>query len=428
MTKKFHTIIVGGGCLGTASAISIARKIKKNGGDPNSVCLIEKMVLGGGLTARHSGIVRAANADPTAAQIAKISSDMWLNVENIWDAELEPDRYGAIWIAKKDSNNGNKKWDQLEQQLKSSNIRFNSIEFEKARELLPSFINISNDETFYHEPDALQYDPADVRRALYEAVRRSQITLEEKTEVLGFRRSSSGNITEIVTSSGVLKCDHVINAAGAWSPAIFAKVGLSIPVSVEPVYVVNWLTSLAEKKVSMPIIADYVNRAYFRSWRDGEIHMHQPRKRAVQQTSTAFAENPLAVLGADFINDPSNQAIGYSQNRVYEDIAKQRFGNIKQTIFSSGYRSFFDITPDLRFILGPDPKIKNLIHCLGSGQAFKYAPAFGEMMSEFVFDGGPLSKLGRNFSIDRFSSDFMENFWKRVSGGAHSLETEGASL
>jgi thioredoxin reductase len=27
--KKFHTVIVGGGCLGTASAISIARKIKK---------------------------------------------------------------------------------------------------------------------------------------------------------------------------------------------------------------------------------------------------------------------------------------------------------------------------------------------------------------------------------------------------------------
>ena len=201
-----------------------------------------------------------------------------------------------------------------------------------------------------------------------------------------FSLNTCPNITEIISSDGVLKCDRVINAAGAWSPAIFAKVGLSIPVSVEPVYVVNWLTSLAEKKVAMPIIADYVNRAYFRSWRDGEIHMHQPRKRAVQQTSTAFAENPLAVLGADFINDPSNQAIGYSQNRVYEDIAKQRFGNIKQTIFSSGYRSFFDITPDLRFILGPDPKIKNLIHCLGSGQAFKYAPAFGEMMSEYVFE------------------------------------------
>ncbi|OUW05850.1 MAG: hypothetical protein CBD16_00650 [Betaproteobacteria bacterium TMED156] len=428
MTKKYHTVIVGGGCLGTASAISISRHIKKNGGDPSSVCLIEKMVLGGGLTARHSGIVRAANADPNAAEIARIASDMWLNIRNIWDTDLEADRFGAVWIAKKDSAGGNKKWDSLEKQLKSSNIRFNRISYDNAREILPSFINVEKNEAFYHEPDALQYDPAEVRRALYEGVRRSQITLEEKTEVTGFRRNSVGKITEVITSNGVFKCDHVVNAAGAWSPAIFAKLGISIPVSVEPVYVVNWLTSLAEKKVAMPIVADYVNRAYFRSWRDGEIHMHQPRKRALQETSTAFAENPLAVLGADFINDPANQAIGYSQTRVYEDISKQRFSNTQQTIFSSGYRSFFDITPDLRFILGPDSKVPNLIHCLGSGQAFKYAPAFGEMMSEFIFNGGSLSKLGKHFSIGRFDSNFMEEFWKKVSGSEYSLETEGSSL
>ena len=129
-----------------------------------------------------------------------------------------------------------------------------------------------------------------------------------------------------------------------------------------------------------------------------------------------------------FINDPSNQAIGYSQTRVYEDISNQRFDNIKQTVFSSGYRSFFDITPDLRFILGPDNKVKNLFHCLGSGQAFKFAPAFGEMMAEFVVKNGRLSELGKNFSISRFDTDFMKNFWKRVSGSEYGLETEGTSL
>ena len=98
MDKKFHTVIVGGGCLGTASAISLARHLKKNGGNPASICLVEKMVLGGGLTARHSGIVRSANADPYAAQIAKIASDMWLNIKNIWDVDLEAEdleRYGS---------------------------------------------------------------------------------------------------------------------------------------------------------------------------------------------------------------------------------------------------------------------------------------------------------------------------------------------
>ncbi|OUV02892.1 MAG: hypothetical protein CBC42_05140 [Betaproteobacteria bacterium TMED82] len=428
MAKKFHSVVIGGGCLGIASAVSISRHLKRVNKDPSSVCLIDKRVLGGGLTARHSGIVRSANADPYAAKLAKIAADMWLNVKHIWDVELEADRFGAIWIAKKDKHGTNKKWDKLESEMRKLGVRFNKIPFDDALKLVPDFVKVNEDEVFYYEPDALQYDPAEVRRALYEAVKRSQISLMEKTEVLGFKKNSLDKISEVITSVGSFECENVINAAGAWSPTIFAKLGLAIPVSVEPVYVVNWLTSLAEKNVAMPIIADYVNRAYFRSWRDGEIHMHQPRKRAIQETSTAFAENPLAMLGADFINDPSNQAIGYSQTRVYEDISKKRFANVAQTVFSSGYRSFFDITPDLRFILGPDPKINNLCHCLGSGQAFKFAPALGEMMAEFVVDKGPLCEIGNKFSISRFDNDFMENFWKRVSGTQHSLEIEGASL
>ena len=428
MAGKFNTVVVGGGGLGIATAISLAARLRKQGKDPSSVCLIDKFVLAGGLTARHSGIVRSANADAGAAKLAKAASEMWLNIENIWDVELEPERCGAIWIAKKDAQGTNEKWDVLEKNLVKDKIRFSKIPIDEARDLTPDFVQLNEDEVFYYEPDALQYDPADVRRALYEGVRRSNITLMEKTEVIGFRKNTNGLISNVITNKEVLSCDHVVNAAGAWAPSIFAKLSISVPVSVEPVYVVNWLTSLADKKVDMPIIADYVNRAYFRSWRDGEIHMHQPRKRAIQQTSSAFAENPLGLLGADFLNDPSNQALGYSQTRIYEDISKKRFSNVQQTVFSSGFRSYFDITPDLKFILGPDTKVKNLFHCLGSGQAFKFAPAFGEMMAEFVLEPGRLSELGKNFSISRFEGGFMEQFWNRVTGQNYTLETENASL
>ena len=141
MDKKFHSVVIGGGCLGIASAISIARHLKKIGKDPSSVCLIDKMVLGGGLTARHSGIVRAANADPNAAELAKIAAEMWLNVKHIWDVELEADRCGAVWIAKKNESGGNEKWDQLEKNMVDTNIRFNKIDFDKARDIIPNFVN-----------------------------------------------------------------------------------------------------------------------------------------------------------------------------------------------------------------------------------------------------------------------------------------------
>ena len=107
----------------------------------------------------------------------------------------------------------NEKWDILEKNLIKDKIRFSKIPIDEARDLTPDFVQLNEDEVFYYEPDALQYDPADVRRALYEGVRRSNITLMEKTEVIGFRKNTNGLISNVITNKEVLSCDHVINAA-----------------------------------------------------------------------------------------------------------------------------------------------------------------------------------------------------------------------
>ena len=189
----------------------------------------------------------------------------------------------------------------------------------------------------------------------------------------------------------------------------------------------NWITSLREFEKAMPIIADYVNLAYFRLWRNGEIHMHQPRKRSLRETARVFAGNPLGLVGADFINDPANQGLDYVQIYVYEQIARRRFNNIDRTVYGSGYRSFFDITPDLRFILGRDHRSPILAHCLGAGQSFKYTPVFGEIIAEFIFGGTDYAEEARAFSISRFDDAYMHRFWTRVSGRDKSVEIGAAA-
>ena len=75
MPKHFHTIVIGGGCLGVATAVSLARRRTVDGREP--VCLIEKAVLGAGLSSRHSAIIRSANASATAARLAARSTELW---------------------------------------------------------------------------------------------------------------------------------------------------------------------------------------------------------------------------------------------------------------------------------------------------------------------------------------------------------------
>lgn len=428
MRDAFHTVVVGGGCLGAAAGIAIARRIAAAGRSPSEVCIVEKMVVGSGLSARHSGIIRAANADGSAAILADRAAQMWREIDRHWGVSVPVEEVGAVWIARDSGRGSNAKWDGLEVSLRQRGIDFHQLSVTGARALLPDFVRLKEDEVFYFEPGACQTDPTHVRHAQCRSLRKHGVTLREKTAVIGFERGPSGSISAVHTDQGTLDCEFVVNAAGPWSPAIFASLGIALPVSVEPVHVANWLTSLGEIEGGMPIIADYVNLAYFRLWRDGEIHMHQPRNRGMGSTARAFSEHPLGVLGADFMNEPSNQALGYSQIRVYEELARQRFSNVDRTVYSSGYRSFFDITPDLRFILGPDHRVSNLVHMLGSGQAFKYAPVFGEMMAQFVTGSGPLIALAEPFSISRFDGGYMSDFWSQVTGSAHSLAVAEGTL
>ena len=427
MNEHCHTVVVGGGCLGCASAISVQRRIAQAAGG-GRVCLVEKSVVGSGLTARHSGIVRAANAMPKAAYLAKRATDYWRDLQSIWGVAAEYDAVGALWIARAVDAGGNAKWDSLARSMAELDIEFRQIDQQEAHEVCAQNVILHDDEVYFFEPNAIQFDPSVVRHLLYAALLENGVELVENTSVQGFETNDDGEIKAINTSRGKMTCDYVVNAAGAWSPMIFSGLGISVPVSVEPVYVVNWLTSEREIRGAMPIIADYVNLAYFRQWRDGEIHMHQPRRRSMRETARAFAESQLSVTGADFINDPNNQSLGYSQIRIYEDIARNRFKDVGHAVYGSGYRSYFDITPDLQFVLGRDHRVGNLVHCLGAGQSFKYTPVFGEIVADCITGSGEYHDDIDEFRIARFDDEYMKGFWQKVSGVEHSLEVESASL
>lgn len=428
MNSHYNTVVIGGGCLGAAAAIAIERRLRQRGISGPSVALLEKSVIGSGVSARHSGIVRAANADPAAAIMARQATHMWRNLESYWGVPINVEAAGALWIAKANGQGENPKWKALQIEMEHSGVAFEKVTASTARQICPAIVKLNDGEVYYHEPGALQLDPVAVRSALYDALKLNDVAVREKTSVTGFQRGQDGRLTGVITNNGLIGCDHIINASGPWSSIVFASLGLQIPVSTEAVSVVNWITSRRELPVGMPIIADYVNLAYFRLWRDGEIHMHQPRKRNVRETARVFAENPLSMMGADFVNDPTNQALGYSQIKLYEDIARRRFNNVDQTVYGSGYRSYFDITPDLKFILGPDHRMPNVIHCLGAGQSFKFAPVFGEIMADHVTGDTAYASLAPGYGIDRFDQSYMQAFWAHVAGNENSLEAEAVGL
>ncbi len=419
----YHTAVIGGGCLGAAAAISIQRKLKNTG---EKVVLLEKAVLCAAESSRHSGIVRSANADNDASLMASLSSSMWQNLEKTWGVGINLEKFGAIWITKKNSDGKNQAWSELSDRMKKINLIFEEIDSSSAIEKCGTTLVTNDDESYFYEPDAFQINPSDLRTTLYEALDVNGVELLEKTEVDSIL-CKGNEIVGCTTNNGKISAKNFVNATGAWSSQLFNKIGIKVPITIEPVSVVNWMESPRQIKYEYPIIADYINLCYFRSWPGNKMHAHQPRKRSVFEIAKSFVNDLTSVNGGEYLNEPMNQSLAYNQIKSYEDISKKRFSNIDKTVYASGYRSFFDITPDLRFILGKDKTYNNLFHNLGSGQAMKYAPVLGEAVAEEILNEKNITDKFdyKKFSISRFNDDYMKQFWDLVNGEDNSLHRQG---
>ena len=311
----YHTIVIGGGCLGASTAISLQHKLNKQN-KKEKVCLIDKSVLCAAESSRHSGIVRCANADQDASIMASESTKLWKNLESIWGVGMESEQFGAIWISKKNQDGENKAWKELSKRMESINITFKEIDHSIASDLCGKSLVINKDESYYFEPAALQIDPSILRSTIYDALDYNGVDVFEKTAVDTIL-SDENKITTCITNNGKFSAQNFVNAVGAWSPQLFLKIGIKIPVTIEPVSVVNWMESPKQIRHEYPIIADYVNLCYFRSWRGNKLHAHQPRKRSVYEIAKNFINDLCAVNGGEYLNEPMNQSLAYNQIKTF---------------------------------------------------------------------------------------------------------------
>jgi sarcosine oxidase, subunit beta len=404
---KCDYLIIGGGILGVACAISIAKKTNYN----KKIVLIEKKVICAGLSSRHSGLIRAANSSSLAAQMASEAIDMWKDLEKYWGITSSYEKTGAVWIGARPKNPQDRDpWQEISNHMKALRIDFEEIDQDSVQLLTKDVIHTDEHERYFYEPKAIQLNVSDLTESVSDAIMLTNVDVHESTEITQIK-SDTNSISHIITDKGTFEPGKVINAAGAWSSKIFESCGLAIPVTLEPVCIGKWLVGNSKLDHETPIIADYVNKAYFRRMPGSVIHMHQPRERITTKIAENFLEQekslaPDSIYDIDHLNLPQATVDNYAQK------IKNRFPKIETPVFIGGYMSFFDITPDLNFILGNDDKIANLIHCLGAGQALKYAPIFGEIIAEVAIYGESKQFNIDEFSISRFNQSSLNDYFE----------------
>ena len=172
--------------------------------------------------------------------------------------------------------------------------------------------------------------------------------------------SKNGSIAAIITQKSRLKFDEVVVAAGAWSPLMTQKLGISLPLQGGKGY--SFMLPDIAKNVQIPAI------------------MLEARATATPMQSSLRFAGTMEIAGTDLgINPNRVRGIVRSINDYYPDIA------VPMPDMAAVWSGLRPCSPDGLPYIGRVQNFKNLTLATGHGMmGISLGPATGKLVSELI--------------------------------------------
>ncbi|GAB3887169.1 NAD(P)/FAD-dependent oxidoreductase [Spirosoma agri] len=228
----------------------------------------------------------------------------------------------------------------------------------------------------YYPGDAHIY-PNQLIKALVTRLRQLGVTLLENQQVTDFT-VQNGKISKIITAGGAHSFDEVVLAAGAWSPDLMRKLGLSLPLQGGKGY--SFTLPKQASMIQVPAI------------------MLEARATATPMNGQIRLAGTLEIAGTDMSVNPNRvRGIVQSINRYYPDLSAPMPAT--ETV----WRGLRPCSPDGLPYIGRLKHLQNVTLATGHGMmGVSLGPATGQLVAEAVTgQAGSLSL--QPFAPERFS-------------------------
>ena len=241
------------------------------------------------------------------------------------------------------------------------------------------------------EPDGGYGDGALVAGDLLAAARERGVRYRPHTPVLALLREGD-RVTGIQTPDGPEHAQVVVAAAGVWSPALLASIGVDLPIETEFHQVA--VLSHAPGQGTPVACIDSTTQSYFRPEAGGSMTLVgsftgprgidpdtvAPPPGATQRGALGAPEHTqstaLTDAGVEEGEDGLAELVGAAARRV---------PGLGDAGIVRGITGVYDMTPDGRPMLGELPGLSGLVLAAGfSGTGFKISPAVGEAVAALV--------------------------------------------
>jgi sarcosine oxidase subunit beta len=374
-----RVLIVGGGLEGLAIAWELRRRNAAN------VVVLERHRLCSGGTAKSSGIVRCHYGVPSLAKMAWIGVQTFERAREIFGEEIGFFQTGYVVGVGPEDVEALQRNVELQRAL---GIETRIVAHDDVLRLWP-YADLSAFAAFAYEPRGGYGDAYLTGRAFARAAIAAGASVHENTPVARLV-SHAGKIAGVLTAGGErIPADVVVLAAGPWSAALAAGVGIDLPIKAQREQIV--LVDAGEPIADAPVFSDIVNLQYVRTERSGQLLVGNS-----DHASPEYA-------------DPDDYADRADPAYVERAIVKidRLLPRLPNPALAHGYAGCYDVTPDFNPIIGPLP-VEGLFACAGfSGHGFKISPAVGALVADLLCDG-----RSRDAEID--AADFR---WARFAEG-----------
>lgn len=368
------TIVIGAGVIGAACARALSRS-------GQHVVVLDRGPTAGGTSASGEGNLLVSDKGPGAELVlAQYAATLWPSIVTEAQAELGPgfpsleyDAKGGLVVATTPEGAGPLHSFAAEQIEAGVDAR--TIDLPMARELEPELHPSIT--AAVHYPEDAQIQPVIATEALLGLARRSGADVRPNSTVVGAVTDARGRLTGVRTDAGVVQAPHVVLAAGPWSGAVAADLGVAIPI---------------RPRRGMVLVTTRMPHRIFHKVYDADYVGAVESSEADLQTSSVIESTAAGTV----LIGSSRQQIGFDdrlQVDVLREIAAKAvriFPFLSDAMIMRAYGGFRPYVPDHLPVIGADHRLPGLFHASGhEGAGIGLSVATAELIAAEITGASP---------------------------------------
>ncbi len=390
--------IIGGGVVGCSILFHLAKAGWKD------VVLLERDELTSGSSWHAAGQIHTISSDPNISRLQGYTINLYKEIEETSGHSVGMHNTGGFYLASNDVWHDYLKRERSKARYMGLDQEFISVEEAARRHPL---IDPKHYKAALWDPLDGDIDPSGVTYAYAKSARVYGAQYFTHTPVIETRQRKDGS-WDVVTPSGTIHADIIVNAAGLWAREAGHMAGLHLPVQpMEHHYLLTEeIPSIAERMKDgedgrLPAGIDYEANIYFRQERTGMLlGTYEPRSTPwkVEGTPMDFGHELLP---------PDLERIADRLELAFERIPALSEAGIRTTVNGP-----FTFGPDGNPMIGPVPGMTNYWAAVGVMAGFCQAGGVGKSLAEWMIEGEPEIDVWA-MDIARFG-DFATPDWGTV--------------